>query len=147
MAKGPTTNFSEQNAERAIHAVNHDMDWMRAIAEQSLTQSRTIFEGFLTTGRTTVDILDRQACEVRERSMSFAAETLSNAFELAHKIIRVREPQELVQLQTEFITRQAQALADQSKELEQSIAQGAKELGRTTSRTIAEASRRASEAA
>jgi hypothetical protein len=52
------------------------------------------------------------------------------------------EPQELIQLQSEFISRQAQALAEQSKELEQSIVQAAKEMGKTTSRTIAEASRR-----
>jgi hypothetical protein len=147
MAKGPTANFSEQNAERAMHAANYETDWVREIAARTINQSRTIFEEFLTTGRTTADIIDRQASEMRERSMSLAAETLSNAFDFAHKIIRVREPQELVQLQSEFITRQAQALADQSKELGQSIAQGAKEWERTTSRTIAEASRRASEAA
>jgi hypothetical protein len=43
--------------------------------------------------------------------------------------------------------KQAQALAEQSKELGQSIVQGAKEMGRTTSRTIAEASRKGSKAA
>jgi hypothetical protein len=142
MAKGSTTNLAEQNAERAMYAANHGMDWMREIAERSLNQSRTMFEEFLTTGRTTVDIIDRQASEVRERSMSLAAETISNTFDFAHKIIRMREPQELIQLQTEFISRQAQALAEQSKDLEQSIVQAAKEMGKTTSRTIAEASRR-----
>ena len=107
MAKGSTTNLAEQNAERAMYAANHGMDWMREIAERSLNQSRTMFEEFLTTGRTTVDIIDRQASEVRERSMSLAAETISNTFDFAHKIIRMREPQELIQLQTEFISRQA----------------------------------------
>jgi hypothetical protein len=146
MAKGSTTNLAEQNAERAMYAANHGMDWMREIAERSLNQSRTMFEEFLTTGRTTVDIIDRQASELRERSMSLAAETISNTFDFAHKIIRMREPQELIQLQSEFIS-QAQALAEQSKDLEHSIVQAAKEMGKTTSRTIAEASRRGAEAA
>jgi hypothetical protein len=48
MAKGSTTNLAEQNAERAMYAANHGMDWMREIAERSLNQSRTMFEEFLT---------------------------------------------------------------------------------------------------
>src|ERR1700746_1732328 len=83
MAKGSTTNLAEQNAERAMYAANHGMDWMREIAERSLNQSRTMFEEFLTTGRTTVDIIDRQASEVRERSMSLAAETILSTFDFA----------------------------------------------------------------
>ena len=147
MAKGPTTNFSEQNAERAMQVATYGMDWMRDITEQSLNQSRTVFEGFLTTARKAVEDIDQQACEIRERSMSLAAETVSNTFDFAHKVIRASEPQELVQLQSEFISRQAHALAEQSKGLGQSIAQGAREAGRTASQGIAEASRRASQAA
>ena len=73
--------------------------------------------------------------------MSLAAETLSNTFDFAHNIVHAREPQELLQLQSEFISRQAQAVAEQSKEL------GHKEVGRTTSQGIGDASRRGSEAA
>jgi phasin family protein len=147
MAKGPTTNCSEQNAERTMQVASYGMDWMREMTEQSLNQSRTMFEGFLTTARKAVDDLDQQACEIRERSMSLAAETLSNTFNFAHKAIRVSEPQELVQLQSEFVSRQAQALADQSKELAQTIVKGANEVGRTTTQGIAEASRKGSQAA
>src|SRR5438093_717483 len=61
MAKGSTTNFPEQNVERAMLAANYEMDWMREIAEQRLNRSRTIFEEFLATGRITVDIVDGPA--------------------------------------------------------------------------------------
>jgi hypothetical protein len=147
MAKGPTTNFPEQNTERAMQVATYGMDWMREITEQSINQTRTVFEGFLTAARKAVEGIDQQACEIRDRSMSLAAETVSNSFDFAHKVIRASEPQELVELQTEFISRQAQALADQSKELGQSIAQGAKVAGKTASQEIAEASRRGSQAA
>ena len=76
--------------------------------------------------------------------MTLATEALSNAFDFAHKATRAREPQELLQLQSEFISQQAQAVAEQSKLLGESISRGASEV--TTSR-VAEASRRASEAA
>jgi hypothetical protein len=38
MAKGSTTNFPEQNVERAMLAANYEMDWMREIAEQASTR-------------------------------------------------------------------------------------------------------------
>jgi hypothetical protein len=149
MAKGPTMKFPEPNAERAMQLAN-GMDSMREMTEQSLNQSKALFEGILTTTRKTVENIDQQAREIRERSMRLAAETLSNTFDFAHNIVHAREPQELLQLQSEFISRQAQAVAEQSKELGQSIvqgAQGAKEVRRTTSQGIADASRRGSEAA
>src|SRR3977135_4526367 len=149
MAKGPTMKFPEPNAERAMQVANYGMDSMREMTEQSLNQSKskTLFEGILTTTRKTVENIDQQAREIRERSMSLAAETLSNMFDWAQNIVQPREPKELLQRQSEFISRQAQAVAEQSKELGQSIVQGAKEVGRTTSQGIADASRRGSEAA
>ena len=133
MAKGPTMKFPEPNAERAMQVANYGMDSMREMTEQSLNQSKALFEGILTTTRKTVENIDQQAREIRERSMSLAAETLSNTFDFAHNIVHAREPQELLQLQSEFISRQAQAVAEQSKEL------GHKEVGRTTSQGIADA--------
>jgi hypothetical protein len=52
--------------------------------------------------RKTVENIDQQAREIRERSMSLAAETLSNTFDFAHNIVRAREPQELLQLLAAF---------------------------------------------
>src|SRR5262245_39100257 len=71
MAKGPTMDFAEQHAKRTVHAVKYEMDWMREIAEQSLNHIRRISRD----SRTTAEIIERQACEVRERSISLAAET------------------------------------------------------------------------
>jgi hypothetical protein len=102
MAKGPTMKFPEPNAERAMQVANYGMDSMREMTEQSLNQSKTLFEGILTMTRKTVENIDQQACEIRERSMSLAAETLSNTFDFAHNIVHAREPQELLQLLAAF---------------------------------------------
>ena len=112
MAKD-TLNFAQQNTERAVQATN----WMRAIAEQNLNQSKAAFEGLLTIARNAVRGVDQQAAAIREHSMLFAEETLSNTFDFAHKLVRMREPQEFAQIQTEFVSRQAQVLGDQTKEL------------------------------
>src|SRR6266516_688631 len=108
MAKG-TTDFARQSTEQALQAT----DWIRAIAEQNLNQSKAAFEGLLTIARNAVSGVDQQAAFIRD-SMLFAEETLENTFDFAHKLVRMKEPQELSQLQTEFLNRQAKLLGDQT---------------------------------
>ena len=146
MAKNPT-DFAQQNTERAVQATNHGMNWMREIAEQNLNQSKAALEGLLMITRKAVDDIDHQASVVRERSLLLAEETLSNTFDFAQKLVHMREPQELAQLQSEFVSRQAQVLGDQTKELGQSMMQGTNEVANTTMQGVAESSRRRSEAA
>ena len=78
--------------------------------------------------------------------MAVAEQTLSNAFEFAHKAIRVREPQELAQIQSEFVSRQTEVIGGQAKELGQRMMQGAQEVGNAAQEGTAQ-SRRRSEAA
>jgi hypothetical protein len=78
--------------------------------------------------------------------MAAVEQTLSNAFDFAHKVIRIKEPQELVQIQSDFVSRQAQVLGEQTKELGQRMMEGAQEIEKATETGTAE-SRRRSEAA
>src|SRR5919197_340090 len=142
MAKD-TVDFAQQNTERAMQATN----WMRAIAEQNLNQTKAAFDGLLGVARNAVRDLDRQTAAICEYSMLFAEETLSNTFDLAHKLIRMKEPQELPQIQSEFISRQARLLGDQTKELGQRMMEGAQDAARATQEAAAETSRRRQEAA
>ena len=41
-----TSTMPEQSAERAKQAANYGMDWMRQLMEESLNQTRAIFDGF-----------------------------------------------------------------------------------------------------
>jgi hypothetical protein len=139
-------NFAQQNTEQAMQATN----WMRAIAEQNLNQSKAAFEGLLTITRNAVRSVDQQTTAICEHSLSLAEETLSNTFDFANRLVHMKDPQEFAQIQTEFLSRQAQLLGDQTKELGQSIVQGASEVTQTTlERTAgtAETLRKRSEAA
>jgi hypothetical protein len=135
-----TTDFAQQNTDRAT-------DWMRAIAEQNLNQSKAAFDGLLTVARKAVRDVDQQTAAICEHSMTFAEETLSNTFDFAHKLMHMKEPQELAQIQSEFVSRQAQLLGDQTKELGQAIMQGAHEAAKTVREAAAEPTRKRSEAA
>src|SRR5215470_4782262 len=83
-----TMDFAQQNTERAS-------DWIRAIAEQNLDQRRAAFEGLLTVARNAVREVDQQTAAICQHSISLAEETLTNTFDFAHKLVRVKEPQEL----------------------------------------------------
>jgi hypothetical protein len=146
MAKGPT-DFAQQHTERAMQVTNYGMNWMREIAEQNLSQSKVALDGLLMITRKAADGIDQQACALRERSLSLAEETLSNSFDFAQKLMRMKEPHELAQLQSEFVSRHAQMLGDHTKELGQSIMQGVNDVAKTTIEGTAESSRRRSEAA
>ena len=137
MAKA-TTDFARQNTEQALQATN----WMRAIAEQNLNQSKAAFDGLLAIARSAVSGVDQQAAFIHD-SVLFAEETLENTFDFAHELVRMKEPQEFPRIQTEFVSRQAQVLAGSGQRIMQDVNDAAK----TTLEEAAESSRRLSEAA
>jgi hypothetical protein len=137
-----TMDFAQHNTERAVQATN----WMRTIAEQNLNQSKAALESLLTFTRNALRSVDQQSSAICDHSIAVAEQTLSNAFDFAHKVIRVKEPQEFAQIQSDFISRQAQLIGDQTKELGQRMTQGVQEVAKATQEGTAE-SRRRSEAA
>jgi hypothetical protein len=139
-------DFAQRNTERTVQVTNYGMDWVREVAEQNLDQSKASAETLVIATRKAVYAFDQQTSAVLGRSMLAAEETLSNTFDFLHKLVRMKDPQELAQLQSEFVSRQAQVLADQTKEFGLTLMQGTGELAKTTERT-AETIRKLSEAA
>ena len=134
---------NQQSSESAMQA----MEWMRNMADQLLNHSKTMWESSLTTARHAFDEVEQQASEIRGRLLSLTESTLGNSFEFAHKVVQARSPQELLQLESEFISRQAQLFAEQSKSLTESAMRGAQDVGRTTFQGAEQTSRRAAKAA
>ena len=128
-------DFAQRNTERAVQVTNYGMDWVREVAEQNLDQSKASVETLVSATRKAVRAFDHQTSAVLGRSVLAAEETLSNTFDFLHKLVRMKDPQELAQLQSEFVSRQAQVLADQTKEFGQTLMQGTSELAKTTERT------------
>jgi hypothetical protein len=137
-----TMDFAQQNTERAVQAT----DWMRAVAEQDLNQSKAAFNGLLAMARSAARGFDRQTCAICEHSIAAAEQTLENAFDFAHKVVRIKEPQELIQLQSDFVSRQSQVLGDQAKELGQRMMERVQETQEAIDAGTSEARKR-SEAA
>ena len=142
MAKARTTTHDITDAaERAMDMGNEGMEWFRMMAEQSLNLSKAALEGYIATTRRTADTVNNQAAEIRERSLSLANEALSNTFEFANRVMHVKDPQEIVRLQSEFLSRQVQTLSEKANELGQLVAQGVN----AASRSVAEQMHKAAE--
>jgi hypothetical protein len=94
MTRG-TTEFTQQNSERAMQAATLGMNWAREFAEQSLNQSKVVLDGLFNVTRKMAEEFDDQTTAIREHSTSLIETTLSNTFDFGHKLARLREPQEL----------------------------------------------------
>jgi len=139
------TDFAQQSSERAFQAANFGMNWAREFAEESFNQSKRTFDGFLRVTRKIAEDLETQASAIREQTTVMTEQTLSNTMDYGQKLARAKEPQEFAQCQSEFMVRQVQTIADQTKEFGQKMQLAAKAFTNASS-AMAEAGRRSEEA-
>jgi phasin len=111
---------------------------MRAFAEKSVEQAKQAFEGYLTAAHRTVSVLEGQAESARKgvkdvgaKAMDFAERNVASSFEFAQKLVRAKDVQELMELQSSFIKTQMQVLAEQAKELGEGAAKVAADTAKS----------------
>jgi phasin len=102
---------------------------VRAFAEQSVTQARKAFEGFIEAANKAVGQLQGQTVaahgattEIAHKSMSYAEQNVTATFEFAQKLMSAKDTADLMRLQSEYLSRQMQALSSQVQDLGQSAA-------------------------
>ena len=108
---------------------------MRDLAEKSVDQARKAFEGFVNAAQKAAGQADDTASSVQSnakslgtKAMSFAEQNVRTAFDLAQKLVRAKDLQEVFSLQSEYAKTQMTTIQDQAKELGsimQTAAQGA----------------------
>jgi phasin len=104
-------------------------DEMRTFAEQSVTQARKAFEGFIDAASQAMGQFHGRAqaahsgaSEIAQKSMSYAEQNVAATFEFAQKLMTAKDPTEVMALQSEFLSRQVQTLSSQVRDLGQSAA-------------------------
>ena len=138
------TDFAHQS-ERAVQAANFGWIWAREFAEESFNQSKQAFDGLRRVTRKMVEDWEAQAVTIREQTTEMTEKTLSNTMEFGQKLARAKGPLEFAQCQSEFMARQAQTIADQTREFGQKLQQAAQTFASNASSAMAEASRRSEE--
>ena len=102
---------------------------IRAFVEQSVTQAKHAFDGFIQAANQAMGQFEGQAQaargganEIAHKSMAYAEQNMAATFEFAEKLMRSKDPAEVMRLQSEFLGRQMQTLSSQVQELGQSAA-------------------------
>src|ERR1700681_703225 len=100
---------------------------MRAMAEKSVAQARVAFNAFMTAAQEAVANFEGQAKAARagakdisEKAIGYAERNVANTFAFADRLVRAKDAQEFIRLQTEFVQAQMKELAAQAKELGES---------------------------
>jgi len=96
---------------------------LRDFAERSVEQARKAFEGFLTVAQRTSGVLGEAAkaspgaSMVSAQVLAYAQRNVNAAFDLAEKLVKAKDPQEALALQSEYLKAQLAALQEQTTEL------------------------------
>ncbi len=97
---------------------------LRDFAERSVDQARKAFEGFVSVAQKAVGAVDDAAettqsnvKSVGAQAFGYAEQNVNAAFDLAHKLVQAKDPQEAFALQSEFLKTQLGNLQAQAKEI------------------------------
>jgi len=97
---------------------------VREIAEKTVEQARKAFEGFMVAAQkataqseAATALLATGAKDVSSKAMGYAEATVKAAFDLAQKLVQIRDPNEFLAVQSEFLKTQLAAVQEQAKEL------------------------------
>lgn len=107
---------------------------MRAFAERSVEQARKAFQTYMDAATKAVaaaegsaDAVQGGAKELGRTVMGFTEDNVAAAFGFVEKLVRARDPMEIMRLQAEFAQTQMKAFAEQAKAIGTTASQAATE--------------------
>ena len=102
---------------------------MKAFAEQSVAQARKAFDGFIQAANQAVGQMQGRAqaaqsgaAEIAHKTMTYAEQNVKTTFDFAQKLMRAKDPAEVMGLQSEYLARQMQTISAQVQDLGQTAA-------------------------
>jgi phasin len=107
---------------------------MRAFAEKSVDEAKRAFEAYMDAATKALSAaggssgaMQEGARELGRKAMGFAEDNVAASFAFAEKLVRAKDPQEVMRLQAEFVAAQMQNLAEQAKALGSTAADAIRE--------------------
>ena len=98
---------------------------MRDMAEKSVDQARKAFDGFMGaaykaagTLEGSTDALQAGTKDISRKALTYAEQNVAAALEFASSLVKAKDPQHVLQLQSEFIRNQLQAFGEQAKDID-----------------------------
>jgi phasin len=102
---------------------------MRNMAEQSVVQARQAFDGFMSATQQALAKMEQQASaahggakDTSEKIRTFAEQNVAASFDYAQRLVRAKDMDEMMRIQTEFVQSQMSTLGGQAQELGADVA-------------------------
>jgi hypothetical protein len=96
---------------------------MRALAEKSVEQAKTAFDGFVAAAQQAVNSAQSQALnaqsgvrEIGELAVRNTEKNIAASFAFAQRLMQAKDVKEIAELHAEYVKEQMQSLADQAQE-------------------------------
>ena len=105
---------------------------MREFAERSVEQARKAFDGFVGAAQKAAGTLEGAtstmnsgARDVGTKVMGFAEANVKAAFDHAQRVVKAKDMQEVMQLQSEYVKAQIATMTEQAKEIGSTVQKAA----------------------
>src|SRR3954462_3909700 len=109
---------------------------VRQVAENTLSQARQAVDQYIREATRLYGALESSAEAaqsgargINRKAIGLAETNVNAAFDFAQQLVRAKDPQEIVQLQQEFLRRQVEQMSSQMKELGEQATQTAQSAG------------------
>lgn len=106
---------------------------MRDFAQKSVSQSQEAYNKFMEAARNAQDVVSKSseamtsgAKELQEKALSFTSKNMQANFDLADELIRAKDLQQALEIQSNFAKRQMETYAAQAQELSELVSKAAK---------------------
>jgi phasin len=107
---------------------------MRDFADQSVAQARKAFDTFMSNAQSAVGKMENNASnaqavskDMQKDAMAFAEDQVASAFDLAQKMVRAKDAQELMELQATYMRQQMEAVTRQTQDMGEKMSSVAKD--------------------
>lgn len=111
---------------------------MRDFAEKSVEQAKKAFDGFMGAAQKAAETMTGSTESARahaeqstQKAMAYAEQNVSAAFDLAQKMVRAKDPTELLQHQAEFMKAQMASFQKQMADVGAAVQKAAATVTKT----------------
>ncbi len=116
---------------------------MRDLAEKSVEQAKTAFDGFIGAANKAVAAADtqtsaahHQSADLAKRAVNYAEQNVAAAFDLAQRLVKAKDVQEVIHIQTEFVKAQVASLQSQLTEFGSTVQETARKTAENVQATV-----------
>ena len=113
---------------------------MRTFTEKSVEQARQAVDGYITAAQRALGAWDDQAQTARkgakdigQKMFAFAERNIASSFDLAQRLVRARDVDEMLKLHGDYVATQMKTFADQAQELGAAVGKAADETAKLKS--------------